>query len=395
TSSAPPLPAAGLRVREIAPGEPLRRFVELSWTVNARDPNWVPPLRMVLNTLLDRKKHPFHRHADVAYFLAERGGETVGRIAAIVNHRHNEFHGERTGFFGLFESVDDPEVARALLDAVAGWLRARGMETMRGPFNLSTNDELHSPGVLIEGFDTPPVVMMGHNPSYYGALMEAAGLGKAKDLVAYWVAGNQAPKQLVRGVERLSRREGWRIRSVNMKRFQEEVAVAMEVYNSAWERNWGFVPMTEAEFENLAREFRLVVDPDLALIAENAAGEPIGFMLSLPDLNQALRPLRDGRLFPFGVFRFLWAKRKIHTLRLMTLGLKPGYQQSGIGAAMYLRTFQVGAQKGYTTAEGSWILEDNHRMRQAMENIGARVYKTYRIYETPLGEGAGSVSAER
>lgn len=371
-------------MREIAPGEPLRAFVDLSWRVNERDPQWVPPLRMVFDALLDRRKHPFHQHADVAYFLAERGGEAVGRIAAVVNHRSNEFHDDRVGFFGLFESVDDPAVASALLDAAAEWLRARGMEIMRGPFNLSTNDELYSPGVLVDGFDTPPVVMMGHNPRYYGRLMDAAGMTKSKDLLAYWVADNDPPKRLVAGVERMAKREGWRIRSLQMKRLREEVGKVMEVYNSAWERNWGFVPMTGAEFESMTKELKPVVDPDLCLLAETEAGEPIGFLLALPDLNRAIKPLKNGKLFPFGVFRFLWAKRKIRTLRVLTLGLKPGYQQSGIGAAMYLRAFQIGARKGYQAAEASWILEDNPRMRQALEKLGATAYKTYRIYERPL-----------
>lgn len=258
------------------------------------------------------------------------------------------------------------------------------MEAMRGPFNLSTNDELYSPGVLVDGFATPPVVMMGHNPPYYRALMEGAGMQKAKDLVAYWKADDRVPERLLQGMERLAKREGWRVRSLDVKRFREEVATIMEVYNSAWERNWGFIPMTGAEFENMAREFRPVVDPDLCLIAETESGEPIGFLLALPDLNQAIRPLKDGRLFPFGVFRFLWAKRKIRTLRVLTLGLKPGWQQSGIGAAMYFRVFQEGARKGYRNAEASWILEDNHRMRQALEKMGATAYKTYRVYERPL-----------
>jgi GNAT superfamily N-acetyltransferase len=371
-------------VREVAPGESLRPFMDLSWKINGRDPHWVPPLRMVLGALLDRRKHPFHQHADVAYFLAERGGEPVGRIAAVVNHRSNEFHADRVGFFGLFESVDDPEVGRALLHAAAAWLKGRGMEVVRGPFNLSTNDELYSPGVLVEGFDTPPVVMMGHNPPYYRALMEGAGMEKSRDLLAYWVADPRPPERLVAGVERMAKREGWRVRSLDIRRFKEEVAKVMEVYNSAWERNWGFIPMTDAEFETMAREFRPVVDPDLCLIAETEAGEPIGFLLALPDLNQAIKPLKNGRLFPFGVFRFLWAKRKIRTLRVLTLGLKPGYQQSGIGAALYLRTFEVGAEKGYRTAEASWILEDNSRMRQALEKMGAEAYKTYRVYERAL-----------
>jgi len=383
-SAEPRATTPAVSIREIGRGESLKPFIDLSWTFNGGDPQWVPPLRMVFNALLDRDKHPFHAHADVAFFMAERAGKPVGRITAIANHRANEFHGDTTGYFGLFECVDEPAVAAALLDRAGAWLKAKGLTSMQGPFNLSTNDELYSGGVLIDGFDTPPAFMMGHNPRYYGRLMDAAGMTKAKDLVAYWLPHNQPPKRLLEGIERLGRREGWRIRPVNMKRFKEEVGVVMGVYNSAWERNWGFIPMTEAEFDAMAKEFRPVVDPELVLIAETTEGEPIGFMLALPDLNRAIKPLKDGRLFPFGVFKFLWHKRKIKTARLLTLGMKPGYQRSGIGAALYLRCFQQGAANGYENAEASWILEDNGPMRQAMEKIGAYVYKTYRVYERPV-----------
>lgn len=380
SASASPAPA----IREIGRGESVKPFIDLSWTINASDPQWVPPLRMVFNALLDRDKHPFYEHAEVALFVAERAGKIVGRIAAIHNRRANEFHEDTTGYWGLFESIDDEAVARALLDRAAEWLKARGLTSMQGPFNLSTNDELYSGGVLIDGFDTPPTFMMGHNPRYYQRLVEAAGFGKAKDLVAYWLPHNQPPQRLLDGIDRLGKREGWRTRPVNMKRFKEEVGIVMGVYNSAWERNWGFIPMTEAEFDSMAKEFRPVVDPDLVIIAEDDQGEPIGFMLALPDLNRAIKPLKNGRLFPFGVFKFLWHKRKIRTARLLTLGMKPGYQRSGIGAALYLKCFQQGAAKGYENAEASWILEDNGPMRQAMEKIGAYVYKTYRVYERPL-----------
>jgi GNAT superfamily N-acetyltransferase len=371
-------------VREIGRGESLKPFVDLSWTINAGDPNWVPPLRMVFDVLLNRDKHPFHQHADVAFFVAERGGQMVGRIAAIANHRANEFHGDTTGYFGLFESVDDQAVADALLDRAAAWLKAKGLTSMQGPFNLSTNDELYSGGVLIDGFDTAPAFMMGHNPRYYQRLMEGAGMTRAKDLVAYWLPHNDPPKRLIDGIDRLGKREGWRIRTVNMKRFKDEVGVVMSVYNSAWERNWGFIPMTDAEFEAMAREFKPVVDPNLVLIAETTEGEPIGFLLALPDLNRAIKPLKNGKLFPFGWLRFLLAQRKIRTARVLTLGMKPGYQRSGIGAALYLKVFQLGAQRGYENAEASWILEDNGPMRQALEKVGAYVYKTYRVYERPV-----------
>jgi GNAT superfamily N-acetyltransferase len=376
--------STALRVREVPRGESLRPFIDFAWTANAGDPHWVPPLRVALEPGLDRAKHPFHQHADVAYFVAERDAETVGRIAAIVNHRHNEFHEDRVGFFGLFESVEDPRVARALADAAAGWLKARGMVTMRGPMNLSTNEEISSPGVLVDGFDTPPTVAMSHNPPYYGALLEGAGLEKAKDLLAFWIGSPIPPERLVRGVERMTRREGVTLRSMNMRRLPEEVAVIEEIYNSAWARNWGFVPMTPEEFAYMAKDLKSVVDPDLCIIAEKE-GDPVGFAISLPNLNEAIRHIPDGKLFPFGFLKFLWYKRKIGSARIMTLGLRPEYQKSsGIGAAMYLRTFQVAGEHGYNQGEASWILEDNFLMRQALEKVGFELYKTYRVYERGL-----------
>jgi len=381
-SADPARVTAPVRVRQFVLGQVPREFAELSWKINARDPQWVPPLRMALDPLLNGK-HPFHEHADTAFFVAYRGAEAVGRIAAVVNHRSNDFHSERLGTFGLFECADDAEAASLLVEHAAAWAQGQGMTALRGPFNLSTNDELHSPGVLIEGFDTPPVFMMGHNPPYYGRLMEGAGLEKAKDLVAYWLASNRPNARLVEGMQRLAKRGGWSIRPVNLKRFKEEVGTVMGIYNSAWERNWGFVPMTEAEFEHMAKEFRPVVDPHLCLIAEKD-GEPIGFLLCLPDLNRAIKHIPNGKLFPFGVFKFLWHKRKIRSLRIMTLGMKPGYQDSGIGAALYTAGFNAGDQRGYDDGEASWILEDNHRMCTAMEKAGGTLYKRYRIYERPL-----------
>lgn len=375
--------SALVSVRELGPRESPRRFIDVAWRVNADDPQWVPPLRMALRGLLDRRKHPFHRHADVAYFLAERNGTAVGRIAAVVNHAHNDFHEERTGFFGLFESEDDPHTVGALIEAAAAWLRERGMERMRGPVNLSTNEEASSPGVLVDGFDTPPMVMMTHNPPFYGPLLEGAGLHKAKDLLAYWVGNATPPERAVRGMERILAREGATVRSLDMRRFDEEVAAIQRIYNSAWERNWGFIPMSEAEIAHMAKDLKPVVDPNLCLFVE-VDGKPVGFSLALPNLNQALRHLPSGRLFPFGLFRFLWERRRIDSLRVITLGLEPGFQKSGLGAALYLHTFLVGAPLGYRTAEASWILEDNLEMRRPLEKMGAEAYKTYRIYEREL-----------
>jgi GNAT superfamily N-acetyltransferase len=369
-----------LVVERLPPGASMRSFIQLPWTVNAGDPSWVPPLRRSVRTLLDRKRHPFHEHAEVEYFLARRGKEVVGRIAAIVNHLHNEFHEERTGFFGFFEVLDDAEAATALIGAAAAWLRERGMDRLRGPMSFSTNEEV---GVLVEGFDHPPTVMMTHNPPYYGRLLEASGLTACKDLLAFRHEGGEPTERLLRGSERIAARAGVRIRSLDMKRFREEVELIQDIYNSAWSRNWGFVPMTEAEIAFMAKELRPVVDPDLCLFAE-VKGEPVGFSLALPDVNVALKRLPDGRLFPFGWLRLLRELRRIRSFRVITLGLRPGHQHTGIGAGLYLRTWSEGLRKGYTSAEASWILEDNLEMVQAVEKMGWVAYKRYRIYERPL-----------
>jgi GNAT superfamily N-acetyltransferase len=372
-----------MRVRELAAGEPLRRFLQVAWDINRRDPNWVPPLLMLQKKVVDPRTHPFHQHADVGYFLAEHDGRAIGRIAATVNHRHNEFHQEKTGFFGFFETIADAEVAAALLGAAADWLRSRGMERIRGPMNFSTNEEDSSPGILVDGFETPPVVKMSHNPPYYGSLVEAAGYHKGVDLLGYWLEGLDPPERLVRGVERLARRAGVTVRSLDMKHFDRDVASIQQIYNAAWARNWGFVPMTEAEFDTMTKELRPIVDPHLCLLVE-AEGEAVGFSLALPDFNRALRKLRRGRLLPLGIFRLLWEKRRIQQLRVLTLGFKPGFQHIGLGTLLYLRTWQIGTGRGYCAAEASWILEENLDMRRPLENMGGRLYKRYRVYEREL-----------
>jgi GNAT superfamily N-acetyltransferase len=374
--------ASGLAVREIPPGASLRGFIDLAWRINERDPNWVPPLRMSVKGVLDRKKHPFHRHADVAYFLAERQGTAVGRIAAIVNHRHNEFHSERTGFFGFFEAEHDVEVARALLETAAAWLKERGMERVLGPLSFSTNEEMPV-GVLVDGFESRPYVMMAHNPRYYPGLLEAAGLEKVTDLLAYEFTAGETPSRFTRGVARLAGEQGITVRSLDMKRFREDVATIKSIYNSAWARNWGFVPMTDEEFDHLAKEFRPIVDPDLCLFAE-VDGEAVGFSLALPDLNQAFARIRNGRLFPTGLLRFLWHRRRLEGMRVLTLGFRPGYQNAGLGAFLYLRTWETGMARGYRRGECSWILESNQAMRRPLEKVGGQPSRTMRIYGRDL-----------
>jgi GNAT superfamily N-acetyltransferase len=370
---------ADVKVTPVQGKKDLDRFVKLPWKIYENDPVWVPPLLHDVNILLDRNKHPFHKHADVEYFLATRDNEVVGRIAAIINQLHNEFHEDKVGFFGFFESIDDQAVADALLSTAEQWVRSRGMQEIRGPMNFSVNEEC---GLVVDGFDVQPVIMMTHNPQYYMRLLENAGYAKAKDLLAYYMEGMKPPEVLTRRLERARKSEGVEIRLVDLKRFDEEVATFKEIYNSAWEKNWGFVPMTDEEFNFLAKQLRPVVDPHLVLVAE-VKGEPVGFAIGLPDFNQALKKI-NGRLLPFGLLKLLWHKRHINLARIVTLGLKPGFRKMGIDAMLYSRLFEEGPPRGYTRGEGSWILEDNWEMRRGMERFGAVVYRTYRIYEKLL-----------
>lgn len=359
------------------------RFIRFPWRVYADDPAWVPPLIADVRELMD-EGHPFHEHADTEYFLAVRGDEVVGRIAGAVNHRYNEFHDARTGFIGLFEAVDDASVAELLLGTAADWLTERGMDEAIGPFNLSTNDELYSPGILLDSYDVPPVLLMAHNPPYYRTLFEDAGWHKVKDLLTYRLEAERPPDRLVKGVERLTGRiDGLEVRRIEMKRLDREVERVKEIYNSAWEKNWGFVPMTDAEIRRLAADLKPILDERFALIAE-VHGEPVGFALALPDLNQALRHV-NGRLYPFGIFKLLWHRRKIDQFRVLTLGVKPEYRRRGIDALFFLHMFEAGREAGIERAEAGWILEDNWEMRRGMERMGGHVFRTYRVYGEELG----------
>jgi GNAT superfamily N-acetyltransferase len=374
--------SGSLTVLPVAGRADLERFLRLPWRIYDGDPNWVPPLLADVRAALNPARHPFHQHADVQLFLARRGRSVVGRIAAVVNHAHNLHHRDDVGFIGLFESTDDQGVADALFATAGGWLRERGRDTMRGPVNLSTNEEICSPGILVEGWHRPPVIMMGYTPQYYGRLFERAGFEKAKDLHAFWIEGREPPSRLKRAHDRLMRDPSLRIRSLDMRRFDEEVALIQDIYNSAWELNWGFVPMSPAEIEHMAKQLRPVVNPGLCAIAE-VDGTAVGFALGLPDYNMALRHV-NGRLFPFGILKLLWYRRSIDTARTITLGLRPGYRSRGLDAAMITHIHMEGTRAGIWRSECSWILEDNWDMRRGLERNGAVVDRTYRIYDKPL-----------
>ena len=357
----------------------LDHFIRLPWQLYRNDPAWVPPLLFDLKKLLSPKKHPFHQHAEVQYFLARMTGRVVGRIAAVINHQHIEFHNESVGFFGFFESIDDQDVANALFTAAEHWALARGVRRMRGPMSFSTNEEC---GLLVDGFTTTPAVMMSHHLPYYARLIQAADYDQAKDLFAYLIDLREdatIPERLIRGVQRLQQKQAITIRHIDVNRFEEEIRLLHAIYHHAWEDNWGFVPMTEAEVDLLAHMLRLVADPKLCLIAE-LDNQPVAFALGLPDYNQALRHI-NGRLFPFGLFKFLWHKRHIDSLRILLLGTNPDVRVRGLDAMLYLKLWQDVPADGYKLVECSWILEDNWGMRRGLERMGAQIYKTYRIFE--------------
>jgi GNAT superfamily N-acetyltransferase len=369
-----------VRIVPVTDGRGLERFIGFPYDHYRGDPLWVPQLRMDMRTLLSPKKNPFFQHAEAQYFLALDGADRiVGRIAAIVNAAHNAEHHDKVGFYGFFESVNDPDVARALFDAAGAWVKAKGMNTLRGPMSPSINDEC---GLLVDGFDTPPTLMMPHNPRYYVQLTEGAGFKKAMDLLAYQPARPAPPERVVRAADVLAKRKGITLRPFNMKRFKEEVELIKKLYNGAWEKNWGFVPMTDAEIDHLAKQLKPVVVPDLIVFAEKA-GQTVGFAVALPDMNVALKKNPSGRLFP-GLISILWAARKINRARILLLGTIPEYRGSGVDAMLYHWIWTKANAHGIFWGEGGWVLDNNPAMKNGMVRLGFEAYKTYRVYDRPL-----------
>jgi hypothetical protein len=372
-----------IAVEPVRSGRDLHLFVTLPWELNRGDPSWVPPLIGDMKKFF-RPGHPFLEHGEIHPYLARRDGRVVGRIASIRNRAYEEFHDDAMGFFGFFECEDDPETAAALLEPVRRDLAAMGLQSMMGPVNPSTNEEC---AVLVDGFDTPPMVMMTHNPPYYDALLRSAGLEKAKDLLAYYLWADRIPERLERGAALARKRlQGLEVRPLDKRNFKREIETFLDVYNQAWEKNWGFVPMSRAEVDHMAKQLKQVIDPGLVRIAE-VDGQPVAFALGLPDLNMALRHA-DGRLFPLGLLKILWYSRRIERLRILALGLVEGYRRTGLDVVMYHEIFRYGLDHGYRAGEFSWILEDNLAMRRPLDVMGARPYKTYRLYQGPLPLGS-------
>lgn len=375
----------GIEVRGVRSPKDLRAFLRFPWTVYRGDPNWVPPLLAEMKDKLDRRRHPFFEHAEAECFLALRDGRVVGRVAAIVDHNHNAAHRDRTGFFGLYESLDDPDAARALIDAAAGWVAARGMDRLRGPVNLSMNDEC---AFLCEGFDGPPVVMMPYNPRYYLALMEDCGLAKAKDLYAFLMKAER--KLSPKAAETLARvRDSgeFSFRAMTRSSLARDARAIAAVYNAGWHNNWGFVPWTESEMRHMTKNLAKFADLDLVLFAERE-GRTVGFAGALPDLNQALIRM-NGRLFPFGFLKFLAARPRITGVRAMVFGVIPEYMHTGLAYLLYAELEKAVVRKGYEWCELSWQLEDNQAVNHFAASLGAAPYRKYRIYEKSIAPQGG------
>jgi hypothetical protein len=352
----------------------------------AGNPNWVPPLLRLQDELFSPKKNAFFKHADVQLFLARRGDAVVGRISAQVDHEHNRYHNERTGFFGFFEAEDDPAVATELLATAERWLRERGMERIRGPMNFSANGEI---GFLAEGFDSPPVFLMPYTHARYLNLMEGCGYAKIKDLYAYrWQAQPVPEGSPAKMAAELRARPEVKVRRANMKRFDEEVRTVLRLYNDSFSANWGFVPATEAEAGQMARDLKLIVNPRVVPFVE-VDGEPAGVALAIPNLNEVIHDL-NGRLFPFGFIKLLWRLkvRRPSSGRLVILGVKKEFRTRRYAGLAYLlcdEIYRGAVESGYDWAEFSWTLEDNKLINNLIEKICGTHYKTYRLYEKELG----------
>ena len=382
--------AAPLRIEPEADARDRRAFLELPYRLYRGHPVWVPPLRMAERDLMDRAKNPFFEHAEVQHFLARRGDRVVGRIAAIENRLHNEVHGDRLGFFGFFDLEDDAEAAAGLLAAAEAWTSARGLAPLRGPVNYSTND---SCGVLVDGFDEPPMLLMPYNRPDYDRLLTDAGARPVKTLLAYWIdSAGEVPERFRRVVGRRLARSGITLRPIDLKRFDAEVLLIKDLYNRCWERNWGFVPATDAEFEHAAADLKRLVAHELCAIAERR-GEPVGFSVFLRDLNRLLAG-GDGRLFPTLWARLLFGLSKVRHTRCALLGIVPEARGNAINEAFFIHAMDQARAHGIAGAEAGWILEDNRAMRTPIETAGGVVTKRYRMYEFERGDGedARSVS---
>lgn len=370
--------SAKLSIQTLRSARELENFMALPWKIYERYPFWVPPLKQEVRETLT-EKNPFWQHAEKELFLAQMNGELVGRIAAIKDERHNQFHEESCGFFGFFECVNNAEVAKSLLDAAREWLKSKGMRLMRGPASPSMNEEC---GLLVDGFDDPPAIMMPYNPPYYRDLLEASGLKKSKELYAYFLDSKDPIPERIRFLaERIVKKENVRIRHLRKNDWEQEMRRIGEIYNQAWEKNWGFTPMTSAELEHMASKLKPVLIPEAVHFIE-VGGESVAFSIILPDINQVLKKL-NGNLGLWGSLKFLYYFRKISRIRLIALGVKKAFRNRGLEILLYKEAWVTARRRGWTSELG-WILENNENMNRGMEALNGRLYKRFGIYEQEI-----------
>lgn len=370
-----------VEIEEVDGRKGTNRFVDVAWRVNAAGEGlWIPPLRMAVKDSLDSRKNPFYREADRALFIASRDGVPVGRIAAIENRAHNRHHEDRVGFFGFFECRNDAEAAQALLRSAESWLAERGLDRARGPISPSMN---HESGLLVDGFDTPPVVMTPWNPPWYASLLEQAGYTGVQDLLGYDIPaeGDHAlPERLERLAERTRRRTGVTFRTLDVGMLEEEARSVLDLYCEAWAGNWGFVPPGWDEFWHTARDLKAVLVPDFSFVAE-VEGRMVGFMLLARDVNEVLRDIPSGRLTPVSVFKLLTRLPKVKRGRVVLLGLRSEYRNSGLFPLFVNEAARLARTTGFQGAEASWILADNQALVAPFDAMGLNAYKRWRIYE--------------
>jgi hypothetical protein len=371
---------AAVTVRPVVSSGDMRRFIKFQWVPYKNNPVWVPPLLMDRRKMLDRKKNPFFWHSEAEFYLAERDGKVVGRIAAILNNNHNKQHNENIGFFGYFECIEDQEVAFALFDAAKAWLSAKGVDAIRGPASPSVNDEY---GMLIEGFDRSPAILMSYNPPYYPTFTEAYGFKKIKDLYTWYLHKDKVfSDKFTRVSEAAKKRAGLEFRSFSMKDFDRDVKIVHDLYSKGWEANWGDVPLTSAEFDFMAGDLKAIVNPDLVVIAE-VKGKPVGFGLTLPDYNMLLKDNKHGWLIP-AIIRMLLFKKRITYARIVMLGVLPEFLNAGIGGVLFYETGRRITRNGMPHGEASWVLEDNVMMNRGAQMMNGEISKKHRLYQLPL-----------
>lgn len=368
-------------VTVVTTDEEKKEFIKFPYSHYKDDTYWVPPLLIEQKKLLNTKKNPFFKNAEIDLFIAHQNGEIAGRIAAIVDHRYNEFHGTKTGFFGFFECIDQQSTSNLLFRVAEDWLKSRDMDTVLGPANPGMMDEI---GILVDGFDKYPSILMPYHKRYYDALIKGSGYQKEMDLLTYDVTQDSVDRgRANRAFEIVKKRlPGISIRKINLKKIKDEVKMIREIFNAAWKNNWGFIPLSAEEFDALASDLKMIVDDDFAHIAE-IDGKPVGFSVALPDYNQILRNM-NGRLFPLGILKILWKRKKIDKVRTALMGVLPEFQGKGIDALLHREAIENGLIKGVYSSEVGWILENNVQMIRVAEKLGGVNNKTYRMYSKKL-----------